>query len=116
MGQYKRPDGTKRRTPAVPGATADNGDFPCFGQLLPHMRGAGALETRVITEFNHFAVTLPVVGLISQLKQDIRGPGLKVSFGGLRRPMHSPCRSLAFVAARCRPLNGSVCKVAVGLR
>ena len=35
MGQYEKPDGTRRRTPAVPGATADNRDDPCFGQRLP---------------------------------------------------------------------------------
>ena len=30
MRQYERPDGARKCTPAVPGATADNGDFPFF--------------------------------------------------------------------------------------
>ena len=34
MGQYERPDVTRRCASAVPGATADNGDFPCIGQTL----------------------------------------------------------------------------------
>ena len=30
VGSYEGPDGTRRCKPAVPGATADNGDFLCL--------------------------------------------------------------------------------------
>ena len=42
MGLYERPDGTRRCTPAVLGATADNGDIPCFGQRRPHFFCSGS--------------------------------------------------------------------------
>jgi hypothetical protein len=37
MGQYEGPDGTRRCAPAVPGATAGNGDIQCYGQRLPQV-------------------------------------------------------------------------------
>ena len=34
MGYYEKPGGTRRWVPVVPGAMADNGDYPCFGKRL----------------------------------------------------------------------------------
>ena len=39
MGQYERPDGTKRCTLAVLGASTDKGDSHCFGQVKNYSPG-----------------------------------------------------------------------------
>ena len=89
MGWYERPDGTRRRTPAVPGASADYGDYPCFGQRPPQAGPAGQLRRT--------------------------GPGAPAR---LESPIHLPLRELAsysphvYSRASPTPFHGFACVAA----